>query len=86
MERNPQQTRQADRTEPYTRIEPFTEKHDTSVECVKLVFTFAVKSFMSLFRFFFKPVTLTTLAFAMVALAYVAITDDVVEEGRDKKR
>lgn len=25
---------QADRTEPYTRITPFQEKHDTSIECV----------------------------------------------------
>ncbi|KAF8581555.1 PSS-domain-containing protein [Ramaria rubella] len=65
---NPVRWYDADRTEPYTRIEPFTEKHDTSVE------------------FFFKPVTLTTLAAAMVALAYIAITDDVVEEGRDKRR
>lgn len=24
----------ADRTEPYTRITPFQEKHDTSVECI----------------------------------------------------
>lgn len=30
--------------------------------------------------------TLTVLAFAFAALAYVATTQDVLEEGRDKKR
>ncbi|QRW06627.1 phosphatidyl serine synthase [Ceratobasidium sp. AG-Ba] len=58
----------ADRTEPYTRIVPFAEKHDTSVE------------------FFFKPLTLTALAIAMSILTYIAMSDDVLEEGRDKKR
>ncbi|KAI9452451.1 phosphatidylserine synthase 2 [Russula earlei] len=59
---------QADRTEPYTRIEPFQERQDTSVE------------------FFYKPVTLTALAAALAALGYVAMTQDVLEEGRDKRR
>ncbi|KIJ55000.1 hypothetical protein M422DRAFT_221436 [Sphaerobolus stellatus SS14] len=58
----------ADRNESYTRIEPFAQQNDTSVD------------------FVFRPITLTTLGFALVALAYVAITNDVVEEGRDKKR
>ncbi|KAF8510519.1 phosphatidyl serine synthase-domain-containing protein [Hysterangium stoloniferum] len=65
---NPVRWYDADRTEPYTRIEPFATQVDTSVD------------------FVFKPVTLTTLTIAMAALAYVAITNDVVEEGRDKKR
>jgi len=59
---------QADRTEPYTRIEPFQERQDTSIE------------------FFYKPVTLTALAAALAALGYVATTQDVLEEGRDKRR
>ncbi|OAX37052.1 PSS-domain-containing protein [Rhizopogon vinicolor AM-OR11-026] len=58
----------ADRTEPYTRIAPFQERHDTSVE------------------FFYKPITLTALGFGLAALAYVAMTQDVLEEGRDKRR
>lgn len=58
----------ADRTEPYTRIEPFQEKQDTSIE------------------FFYKPITLTALAIGLAALAYVATTQDVLEEGRDKRR
>ncbi|KAF8685447.1 phosphatidylserine synthase 2 [Rhizoctonia solani] len=53
----------ADRTEPYTRIVPFAEKHDTSVE------------------FFFKPLTLTALATAMSIMAYIAMSNDVLEEG-----
>ncbi|KAF8272810.1 PSS-domain-containing protein [Lactarius quietus] len=57
----------ADRTEPYTRIEPFQEHQDTSIE------------------FFYKPVTLTALAVALAALGYVATTQDVLEEGRDKR-
>ncbi|EPT05349.1 hypothetical protein FOMPIDRAFT_1021601 [Fomitopsis schrenkii] len=58
----------ADRTEPYTRITPFQEKHDTSVE------------------FFYKPITLTALGVGLAVLAYVATTQDVLEEGRDKRR
>ncbi|KAJ3523980.1 hypothetical protein NM688_g8639 [Phlebia brevispora] len=58
----------ADRTESYTRITPFQEKHDTSVE------------------FFYKPVTLSVLGVALTILAYVATTQDVLEEGRDKRR
>lgn len=58
----------ADRTEPYTKIEPFQETLDTSVE------------------FFYRPLTLTALALALGALAYVATTQDVLEEGRDKRR
>ncbi|KJA23276.1 hypothetical protein HYPSUDRAFT_40085 [Hypholoma sublateritium FD-334 SS-4] len=58
----------ADRTESYTRITPFQEKHDTSVE------------------FFYKPVTLSALACGLIVLAYVATTQDVLEEGRDKRR
>ena len=37
-------------------------------------------------RFFFRPVTLTVLAFALGALAYIATTEDVLQEGRDKRR
>ncbi|KAF7364781.1 Phosphatidylserine synthase 2 [Mycena venus] len=58
----------ADRTEPYTRITPFQEKHDTSVE------------------FFYKPITLTALAALLILLAYLAMTQDVLKEGRDKRR
>jgi len=58
----------ADRTEPYTRIVPFQEKVDTSVE------------------FFYKPITLSALTCALILLAYVATTQDVLEEGRDKRR
>jgi phosphatidylserine synthase 2 len=65
---NPVHWYDADRTEPYTRIEPFQEHQDTSIE------------------FFYKPVTLTALAVALAALGYVATTQDVLEEGRDKRR
>ncbi|KAJ7069355.1 phosphatidyl serine synthase-domain-containing protein [Mycena amicta] len=58
----------ADRTEPYTRIVPFQERHDTTVE------------------FFYKPITLTALAIVLVILAYTATTQDVLEEGGDKRR
>ncbi|GAW02675.1 phosphatidylserine synthase 2 [Lentinula edodes] len=58
----------ADRTEPYTKIVPFQERHDTSVE------------------FFYKPVTLSALGIGLVVLAYVATTQDVLEEGQDKRR
>ncbi|KAK0221482.1 phosphatidyl serine synthase-domain-containing protein [Armillaria fumosa] len=58
----------ADRTEPYTRITPFQERHDTSVE------------------FFYKPITLSALAVGLALLAYVATTQDVLKEGRDKRR
>ncbi|KAK0462058.1 phosphatidyl serine synthase-domain-containing protein [Desarmillaria tabescens] len=58
----------ADRTEPYTRITPFQERHDTTVE------------------FFYKPITLSALAVGLALLAYVATTQDVLEEGRDKRR
>ncbi|KAJ7250048.1 phosphatidyl serine synthase-domain-containing protein [Mycena haematopus] len=58
----------ANRAEPYTRITPFQEKHDTSVE------------------FFYKPITLTVLAALLILLAYLAMTQDVLEEGRDKRR
>jgi hypothetical protein len=37
-------------------------------------------------RFFYKPVTLTALAIALAALGYVATTQGVLEEGRDKRR
>ncbi|KAH9038319.1 phosphatidylserine synthase 2 [Lactarius pseudohatsudake] len=65
---NPVHWYDADRTEPYTRTEPFQEHQDTSIE------------------FFYKPVTLTSLAIALAALGYVATTQDVLEEGRDKRR
>ncbi|XP_006462960.1 hypothetical protein AGABI2DRAFT_224623 [Agaricus bisporus var. bisporus H97] len=58
----------ADRTESYTRIIPFQERHDTSVE------------------FFYNPLTLSALTCALILLAYVAMTQDVLEEGRDKRR
>ncbi|KAF8739513.1 hypothetical protein AX14_009294 [Amanita brunnescens Koide BX004] len=58
----------ADRTEPYTKITPFQEKHDTSVE------------------FFYKPLTLSALSVGLVILAYVAMTQDVLKEGSDKRR
>ncbi|KAG9000090.1 hypothetical protein FRB90_011877, partial [Tulasnella sp. 427] len=35
-------------------------------------------------EFFFKPATLTVLAIALTFLMYVAITNDVLEEGREK--
>ena len=37
-------------------------------------------------RFFYKPITLTVLGVAFAILAYVATTQDVLEEGRDKRR
>ena len=37
-------------------------------------------------RFFYKPITLSALAFGLIVLAYVATTQDVLEEGRDKRR
>jgi len=58
----------ADRTEPYTKITPFQEKHDTSIE------------------FFYKPLTLSALSAGLITLAYVATTQDVLEEGLDKRR
>ncbi|KZV66840.1 PSS-domain-containing protein [Peniophora sp. CONT] len=65
---NPVQWFDANRAESYTRIEPFQETQDSSVE------------------FVFKPVTLSVLAVALVVLAYVATTDDVLPEGSDKRR
>ncbi|KAH0826147.1 phosphatidyl serine synthase-domain-containing protein [Lanmaoa asiatica] len=56
------------RTEPYTRIAPFQERSDTSVE------------------FFYKPITLTALSAGLAALAYIAMSPDVLVEGRDKRR
>jgi len=38
------------------------------------------------FRFFYKRITLTALGFGLAALSYVAMTQDVLEEGRDKRR
>lgn len=35
-------------------------------------------------EFFFKPTTLTALAVALTLLAYVATTNDVLKEGREK--
>ncbi|KAF8624415.1 hypothetical protein AX15_005895 [Amanita polypyramis BW_CC] len=58
----------ANRTEPYTKIIPFQEKRDTSVE------------------FFYKPLTLSALSIGLIILAYVAMTQDVLEEGHDKRR
>ena len=37
-------------------------------------------------RFFYKPITLTALSFGLIVLAYVATTQDVLEEGQDKRR
>jgi len=37
-------------------------------------------------RFFYKPLTLSALTCALILLAYVAMTQDVLEEGRDKRR
>lgn len=37
-------------------------------------------------RFFYKPITLTALAACLAVLAYVAMTQDVLEEGGDKRR
>jgi len=37
-------------------------------------------------EFFYKPVTLSALTVGLAALAYVATTQDVLEEGRDKRR
>jgi phosphatidylserine synthase 2 len=37
-------------------------------------------------RFFYRPLTLTALSCGLVVLAYVAMTQDVLEEGRDKRR
>lgn len=37
-------------------------------------------------RFFYKPITLTALGIALAVLAYVAMTQDVLKEGEEKKR
>ncbi|EIM81393.1 PSS-domain-containing protein [Stereum hirsutum FP-91666 SS1] len=37
-------------------------------------------------EFFYKPITLTALAACLAVLAYVAMTQDVLEEGGDKRR
>ena len=37
-------------------------------------------------RFFYKPITLTALGVGMAVLAYVAMTQDVLKEGEEKKR
>lgn len=37
-------------------------------------------------EFFYRPITLSALAFSLIILAYVATTQDVLEEGRDKRR
>jgi len=37
-------------------------------------------------EFFYKPITLTALGVALATLAYIATTNDVLEEGRDKSR
>ena len=43
-------------------------------------------TFVVILRFFYKPITLTALAFGLIVLAYVATTQDVLEEGQDKRR
>ncbi|KAJ7740231.1 phosphatidyl serine synthase-domain-containing protein [Mycena maculata] len=58
----------ANRAESYTRITPFQERHDPSVQ------------------FLYKPVTLTTLALLLSLLAYLAMSQDVLKEGQDKRR
>lgn len=37
-------------------------------------------------EFFYKPITLTVLTVGLGALAYVAMTQDVLKEGQDKQR
>lgn len=74
----------ADRTESYTRIAPFQERNDTSVECVN--FHPFVPRYQNPFRFFYKPITLTALSVGLAALAYVAMSSDVLAEGQDKRR
>ena len=37
-------------------------------------------------RFFYKPITLTALGVGLGILAYVAMTQDVLREGEEKKR
>jgi hypothetical protein len=44
------------------------------------------QSLVSRCRFFYKPITLTALTFGLCLLAYIATTQDVMEEGRDKRR
>jgi phosphatidylserine synthase 2 len=41
---------------------------------------------LTFLRFFYKPITLSALGVALAALAYIATTNDVLEEGRDKRR
>ena len=43
-------------------------------------------TFVVSLRFFYKPITLTALSFGLIVLAYVATTQDVLEEGQDKRR
>ena len=91
---HPYKLTRPDRTEPYTRIEPFQERRDTSIELARnqlshlhLGCAYLHDDFLR--RFFYKPVTLTgalRLAVALAALGYAATTQDVLEEGRDKRR
>jgi hypothetical protein len=37
-------------------------------------------------RFFYKPITLSALSVGLVLLAYVATTQDVLQEGKDKRQ
>lgn len=37
-------------------------------------------------RFFYKPITLSALGAGMAVLAYVAMSQDVLREGEDKRR
>jgi hypothetical protein len=66
---------------------PFQEQNDTSVECAcKAVIVKVSATDTKHLRFFYKPITLTALAVALSALAWIATTQDVIEEGRDKSR
>lgn len=50
------------------------------------IFFKLISKYAQRLRFFYKPVTLSVLGVALAILAYVATTQDVLEEGRDKRR
>ncbi|KAB5595898.1 hypothetical protein CTheo_662 [Ceratobasidium theobromae] len=78
----------ADRTEPYTRSVQRSAGGmgiDVNTVCTEL-FLLQKNMIPASSEFFFKPLTLTALTVAMSIMAYIAMSNDVIEEGKDKKR
>ena len=62
---------------------PGKTRHKCRVsQCVRLW----IWAHLVLRRFFYNPLTLSALACGLLVLAYVATTQDVLEEGQDKRR